>query len=78
MRLELHKHRIENVQFGKTTEIQGHTLFINRTELVKALSQDATPLADVVLCRPGEKVRITNILDIVEPRAKAKGRGGEF
>jgi glycine reductase len=78
MKLELHKHRIENVQFGKSTEIQGHILFINKTELVKALSQDATPVADVVLCRPGEKVRITNILDIVEPRAKAKSGGEVF
>jgi glycine reductase len=78
MRLELHKHRIEGVKWGKTTEIQGHTLLINKTELIKALTKDSSPIADVVICRPGEKVRITNILDIVEPRAKAKGGGEVF
>jgi sarcosine reductase len=78
MRLELHKHRIESVEWGKTTEIQGYTLFINRIELIKALSQGSSPIPDVDICRPGEKVRITNILDIVEPRAKAKGGGEVF
>jgi glycine reductase len=78
MKLELHKHRIEDVEWGKTTEIQGHTLLINKTELIKALREDRSPIADVVICRPGEKVRVTNILDIVEPRAKAKGGGEVF
>lgn len=78
MRLELHKHRIEDVKWGDTTEIQGHTLFIHKEGLIKALSKDSSPVADVVICRPGEKVRITNILDIVEPRAKAKGGGEVF
>ncbi len=78
MRLELHKHGIEDVEWGKTTEIQGHTLLINKTELIKALREEASPIADVVICRPGEKVRVTNILDIVEPRAKAKGGGEVF
>ncbi len=78
MRLELHKHRIESVQWGKSTQIQGRTLFINKAELTKALSQGSSPIPAVDICRPGEKVRITNILDIVEPRAKAKGRGEVF
>jgi len=78
MRLELHKHRIEDVKWGNTTEIQGHTLFINKEELIRALLKDSSPIADVVICRPGEKVRITNILDIVEPRVKAKGGGEVF
>jgi glycine reductase len=78
MRLELHRHRIKSVQFGKTTEIQGNTLFINKAELIKALLKDSSPIADVVICRPGEKVRITNILDIVDPRVKVKGGGEVF
>jgi sarcosine reductase len=78
MKLELHRHRIEEVAWGKRTEIQGHTLLINKTDLIKALTTEASPIADVVICRPGEKVRITNLLDIVEPRAKAKGGGEVF
>jgi sarcosine reductase len=78
MKLELHKHRIEEVVWGRRTELQGHTLLINKPELIKALTTEASPIADVVICRPGERVRITNILDIVEPRAKAKGKGEVF
>jgi glycine reductase len=78
MRLELHKHRIEGIKWGKTTEIQGHTLFINKEELIKTLSEGSSTVADVAICRPGEKVRITNILDIVEPRVKARGGGEVF
>jgi glycine reductase len=78
MRLELHTHRIEDVKWGNRTQIQGHTLYINKEELIKALLNDSSPIADVVICCPGEKVRITNILDIVEPRAKAKGGGEVF
>jgi len=78
MKLELHKHMIEEVEWGKRTQVQGHTLLINKTELIKALTTEASPIADVVICRPGEKVRITNILDIVEPRTKAKGGGEVF
>ena len=78
MRLELHKHRIEDVQFGKATEIQGHTLFIHKEELIKALSGGPSRIVDMIICRPGEKVRITNILDIVEPRFKPKGGGEVF
>jgi len=78
MRLELHKHGIERVDFGKTTKIQDHTLFIDKEELINLLSEDPGAKVDVVICRPGEKVRITNILDIVEPRAKSAGRGAIF
>jgi sarcosine reductase len=78
MRLDLHKHRIEGIQFGKATEIEGHTLIIHKEELIRVLSGGPSRIADVIICRPGEKVRITNVLDIVEPRVKAKGGGEVF
>lgn len=78
MRLELHKQRIENVEFGKRTKIQEHTLFINKEELINGISEDPGVMVDVAICRPGEKVRITNILDIVEPRTKLGGTGDVF
>ena len=78
MRLELHKHRIENVQFGETTEIQGHTLFVDKEDFLKAICRDSDVIVDAVICRPGEKVRITNILDILEPRTKSEGMEGVF
>ena len=78
MKLELHKHSIEGAEWGDRTEIQGHTLLINKRELIIELKKEGSPIADAVICRPGERVRITNILDIVEPRAKAKGGGEVF
>jgi sarcosine reductase len=79
MKLALHIHKISTVDFGKDTNLQGHTLFINADELIDVLSGDAGGVvAEVAICRPGEKVRITNILDIVEPRTKAGGNGGVF
>ena len=79
MKLALHIHKISKVNFGEETKLQGHTLFINVDELIDVMSRDAGEVvAEVAICRPGEKVRITNILDIVEPRAKQEGSGGVF
>jgi len=49
MRLELHKHRIERVDLGKTTKIQDHTLFIDKEELFNLLSEDPGAKVDVVI-----------------------------
>jgi len=73
MRLVLHKHKIENVEFGSVTRIEDHTLFINKKELVDTISEASGLMADVIICRPGDSVRLTNILDIVQPRIKSEG-----
>jgi len=78
MKLELHKHRIERVDFGQNTEIKKHTLVIEKEKLIDAIREGPGMIVDVVICRPGEKARITNILDIVEPRVKSEGRGTVF
>ena len=78
MKLELHKHRIDRVDFGRKTMIQDHTLFIDKEGLINAISEDPGKMVDVVICQPGEKIRIANILDIVEPRVKSEGRGTVF
>lgn len=78
MKLELHRHRIENIEFGPSTRIGNRTLFISKNELVSVIREASGLTADVRICRPGEKTRITNILDIVEPRAKADGTGDVF
>ena len=73
MRLELHKHKIENAEFGSVTRIEDRTLFINEKELVDTIFEAAGLMADVIICRPGDRIRITNILDIVQPRVKSGG-----
>jgi sarcosine reductase len=79
MKLQLHEYRIAQVDFGATTRLQEHTLLINADELIDTISGYAGGVAaEVAICRPGEDVRITNILDIVEPRAKSGVRRGVF
>lgn len=79
MKLALHIHKISKVNFGEETKLQGHTLFINADELIDVISGDAGEVvAEVAICRPGEKARITNILDIVEPRTKSGNSEGVF
>ena len=78
MKLELHRHRIKNIDFGSTTRIENQTLFISKNELVSVIRKASGLTADVLICRPGEKTRITNVLDIVEPRVKSDGMGDIF
>ena len=78
MKLKLHRHKIKNIDFDPTTRIENRTLFISKTELVSVIRKISGLTADIRICRPGDKTRITNVLDIVEPRAKADGTGDVF
>ncbi|MBW2410903.1 MAG: glycine reductase [Deltaproteobacteria bacterium] len=78
MRLELHKHKIENIKFGSTTRIENRTLHISKDEIVSVIQKTSGMPVDVTICRPGDKTRITNVLDIVEPRTKPDGSGSIF
>ena len=79
MRLELDITNIRNARFGDKTAINKSTLIINREELRGLLKEDAR-LADVEieLALPGEKCRITSVLDAIEPRTKNKNSGTDF
>ena len=71
MRLELHKVKIQDVQFGDSTRIDGGVLWINRNELRELLEKDRRlGKVEIELARPGEKCRIVEVADVVEPRAK--------
>jgi glycine reductase len=78
MKLELHRHKIESIEFGSTTGIENRTLFISKKELLSEIHKVAGLTPDILICRPGDKTRITNVLDIVEPRTKLDGSGSIF
>ena len=78
MKLELQRYKIKNIEFDSTTKIENGTLIIDRKELADVILAASDLNVDIVICRPGERVRITNILDIVEPRAKSEGGGQIF
>lgn len=79
MRLELGKVRIQDVAFGEETRIRGGTLWIDRKGLIEHLKEDPRVKdVDVDLARPGDKVRIIPVKDVIQPRVKVKGKGQGF
>ena len=79
MRLEIGNIIIKDVQFGDKTKVDNGILFVNKEELIAAISDDENiKSVDVELARPGESVRITPVKDVIEPRVKAEGPGGIF
>jgi len=78
-RLELQTIRINDVQFGARTALDGHTLIIDADEIAALILEDKRiARADVDFARPGESVRIVHCLDAVEPRVKIEGPGVVF
>ena len=79
MRLELKVVHITRVQFADVTAVRNGVLAINRQELKELIKQD-TRLTDVAieLANPGDKCRIVNVADIIEPRARTANSGPDF
>ena len=83
MKLELGFIEISDIQFSKECKVENGTLFVNPDEVKEFVFQDD----DVKAClkdacfdiaKPGESVRITPVKDVIEPRVKVEGPGGEF
>jgi hypothetical protein len=79
MRLQLNVIEIKDIEFSGKTALSSGRLFIDREELRHLILQD-TRLAkvDIELAHPGEKCRILQVCDVVEPRAKVGGEGVDF
>lgn len=79
MRLEIGKIFIKDLQFGSETKVENGVLYVNKEELLKAVSgDDRIESIDFDIARPGEEVRIIPVKDVVEPRVKVEGPGGIF
>ena len=79
MRLQLDILNIKGVQFSEKTEISNGVIHINRVELQNLLQEDARfDRVDIELASPGEKCRIVQVHDVIEPRAKKNGSGEDF
>jgi glycine reductase len=78
MNLELQRHKIKSIEFGSTTKIENGSLSIDGKELADIILETSDLKVEIIICRPGEKIRITNILDILEPRVKSEGGGQMF
>ena len=79
MKLELRKINIKDIQFGNNTEVVGGVLYVNKEELIAKLKEDhKVKDIKVDIARPGEKVRIIPVKDVIEPRVKIEGEGNGF
>jgi sarcosine reductase len=77
VRLTLRKFKVNQVNFGTKTEFRNGALWINREELTSLLEEEKRfEKVDIQLARPGESVRILQVADIIEPRARLDG--GDF
>lgn len=74
--LRMHTIDIGDVQFADSTEVAGHTLFVDSEEVKALVLEDPRIDAlDIEIARPGESTRIVHCLDAAEPRTKL-GDGG--
>ena len=79
MRLGLDILNIRDVRFARKTSLAGGVLSIDRGELQARLQEDRRlSRVEIELARPGEKCRILQVADVIEPRAKTKGSGDDF
>ncbi len=78
-KLELRTFDVESVAFGDRTALSGRALAVSKDELRSlVLADPAFSSVDIQLVRPGDAARITQITDVIEPRAKSGGTGGVF
>lgn len=76
MRLELGSFPVRKAGFGPRTRWLDGQLEIDRAAVLDLAQSDPNiARADVDLVRPGDSVRVINVEDVVEPRAKAEGAG---
>ncbi|MFQ5961492.1 MAG: glycine/sarcosine/betaine reductase component B subunit, partial [Candidatus Methylomirabilales bacterium] len=79
MKLELGVCLIRDIQFGKTTCISDHVLFVSKEALLTLLLGDRRLRSlELEIARPNQKERIIHVLDVIEPRVKVEGPGEIF
>lgn len=79
MKLELRRIHIKDIQLGEETKVVNGVLTINENDLINKLKEDENiKSVKVDLARPGEKVRIIPVKDVIEPRVKIEGEGNGF
>lgn len=79
MKLELRRINIKDIQFGEKTVVKNGVLYVNEKDLIEKLKEDERiKEIKVDIARPGEKVRIIPVKDVIEPRIKIDGVGKGF
>ena len=73
--LEIRHYYVEDAQLvDGPTRLAGSTLLIDRAEVLELLSHECLERVELEIVRPGERVRIINVLDMVQPIASETNR----
>ena len=79
MKLEIESINIENLQEGADTCVKDRVLLVNFEELESHLLEDSRlKSVDLALVSPGDRVRIVNLMDVVQPRCKIDNPDADF
>lgn len=79
MKLELRRINIKNIELGNETSVKDGVLTVNKEGLINKLKEDERiKEVELAVARPGEKVRIIPVKDVIEPRVKIEGEGNGF
>lgn len=83
MKLELGFIQINDIRFSKDCKVEDGILYVD-PEAVKAFMYEDDDVKAWVknfsfdVAKPGQSVRITPVKDVIEPRVKVEGDGGQF
>ena len=79
MRLQLDILTIRDVRFAAETTVRDGILYVEKEALQALLLRDQRfATVDIEIAHPGEKCRITGVLDVIEPRAKTSEGDEDF
>ena len=79
MQLDMVEFPVHEIRLGKASRYEAGVLEVDESGLIDLLLQDhRIQKVSLAVAAPGEKVRITGVRDIVEPRVKVQGDGQIF
>jgi len=79
MQLEMAEFPVTRITLGNGLRYHSGTLEVDQEELTALVMRDERIQdARLAVVAPGEKIRITGIRDVIEPRVKVEGKGQVF
>mgnify|MGYP000843956331 FL=1 len=79
MKLQIEHFRIESVRWSSASRLEGRTLFLDIEELKNHILEDERiQSVEIKIYRLGDKARIVNIMDVIQPRCVVGDEGVDF
>lgn len=79
MRLQIERINIGGLCAGSRTGMSDHVLYVDFGELERIiLTDDRIKAAKLDIASPGDRVRIVNVVDVIQPRCKVDPGGTDF